>query len=311
MELFTNPNIASVLVERLPCAFAPTVNGKMGTHYAMVLLDKEDNVLYVGSECEHKHGEGVQALHDLGGDATLCYVATAAFKKALAALHASKQQIDIKADYPKDASLLKNYMRVTFNSVWEHACMKHNQRFVSSMFGNPGFEMRRQIAMQQTVDRVAASLLSLPPKDIDRGRFVPGGSITTPGFCVKQVPVYPEVFTCRCVSNQDTGVVYTLEFKNGVDTFARREGGAWVVNEDYIKQWAKEHFTVSTIPQPGKGPKKCLFCAEQFERMSKHTQGARHIDRVLEVTKLVCKATSRMGLRMLNNPRTRSTFIKR
>lgn len=317
MELFQNPNIASVLVERLPCAFAPTVNGKMGTHYAMVLLDKNNNVLYVGSECEHKHGESVQAIHDMGGqDNTLCYVATAAFRKALQALHDSK---DIAIDViqrPKDSCLLENYMGVVFRTVWENACKKHNNRSVAKLFGNPGPTMRRQIAMQRTVNKVSASLLGLSPKEIDCGR--PRGNITS-NFSIKQVPIFPEVFTVKCAPvNQGhssavyhDNYIYRLYFHDDLDAFATRAGGAWTINEDMVKNWAREHWKVNTVAQPVKGDRLCVFCGEQYSRMSKHTQGARHIDRVLEVAKLTCKATSRMGLQMLNNPKTRAVFIKR
>lgn len=311
MELFSNPNVASVLVQRLPCAFAPTVQGKMGTHYAMVLLDKDNNVLYVGSECEAKHGDGVQALHELGDqDSTLCYVATSAFKKALSALHAHKgQHLDSVSMFPKDANLLNGYMRSMFNSVWDMSCDKHNKRFAAFMLGHMPHRLRRRDAMQKTVNHVTSSLLCLAPKLIDVGRMRGPATRT-----VVSEPVYHTIFEVICNDVDEKKFIYKMGFVDG-DVFAVREDGQWTVHEDVVKHWAESHHTIRDFRVKHGGysrpAEKCLFCNETFTRMSKHTQGGKHIDRVLEVAKLTCKATSRMGLQMINNPKTRSVFIKR
>jgi len=307
VELFQNPNVATALVERLPCAFAPSVDGKMGTHYAMVLLDKKGNVIYVGSECEHKHGEGVQVLHEMGDqDSTLCYVVTAAFRKALRTLHDHPDAVLNEKDHrPKDANILTGHMWQMFSKVFSDSIEKHNKHVYERTVCDWSRHDFRLAALQRTVNQVTGSLLGLP-KTIETGSW-PGKGTVLGATVVEQVeyPLVLDVKYSEC---------YTMHFHNWSRSFATREAGSWTVDEDAIKSFAKDNHT--TFERAGRFSKlyderRCLFCAEDFQRMSKHTQGARHIDRVLEIAKLACKATSRMGLQMLNNPRTRSVFIKR
>ena len=321
-SFFNNPNVASAVVERLPCAFATAVNGKMGTHYAMVLLDKKANVIYVGSECEDKHGEGIQAFHDMGdGQQDTCYIAAAAFRKALAKLR-YKGGLGHLVDVPREARQLPLVLEGVFNKVWEQAVNRHNERY-SVRVGSELYEQSSKLrVLEHTVNRVACNVLDIAPgvhhgnfpERIQKQHLVLGGDTYPPVFNV----VLSALGTDTCCGAHwyeklGAGPHPMLYFWDHSIPVAVRYKGSWVLAEDAIKAWAVEHCEVTSVRRhvPYQDPRRaCIFCKEEFKRMSKHLVGAKHIDQVVNLVKLVCKATTRMGLHMLNDPRQRHVFIR-
>jgi hypothetical protein len=85
--------------------------------------------------------------------------------------------------------------------------------------------------------------------------------------------------------------------------------GTWYMDNDRILAFASRNHNCGT-GQGTVSDRTCIFCGESYERMSKHLQGAKHKERVLEVVKLVCKATTPTGLRMINNPKHKSAFFR-
>jgi len=83
MDFFYNPNIALTIVEKVPCAFAPAKDdGSYGAHYVCAMFDEDNNVVFIESQCEAKHGEDViSTMEEMGG--RTCYAYLAALKKVL------------------------------------------------------------------------------------------------------------------------------------------------------------------------------------------------------------------------------------
>lgn len=349
-DMLENPNIGAVVVERLPCAFAPLgKNGEPGTHYAMVLLDNQNNVVYVGSECEHKHGEGIQAIYEMGGySGDVCFAAADAFRKGLRTIHQAKGSIISYREEPKGdglPSILKRVLR----SVWQDAADKHNTRIkeqnsVQWPDDLPGRSFKIK-ALQNALDRTLASILKLPalPDNWKESRVdvLPESRVDVlPEERIKFTNVrWPRIFTIEDRFFSKHEVQYEMTDKsviNGVKLegdenrivmypsgfsmpkskiFAvRDEQSRWSFDADRLKSWAQNHHNPFTdeISHALKLDihRYCVFCQAEFDRMSRHTSGGKHIDRVVEIAQLGCKATTKLGLKLLNSPKHRSVFIK-
>ncbi len=335
--MFANPNIAAWVVERLPCTFAkPNPDGSPGTHYAMVLLDKGGNVLYIGSQCEHENGEGIQALHELGEANDTCFTSSAAFRTVLSKIHAAKgDALPMEPNgawYPNIPPLLGT----TLKAVWATGQQKHNDRTAKyrlSLTEPPDLKLD---SMRHVMDRVMFNVLGLDPQ-VSHGRHQ--DRVHNTSF-VKNEVTYQRIFQIRRKyfsqeelrrSYDDGHVLDGVKLEPGTHTvlcLGRDEGvifairdvaglGKWSFDPEPVKRWAGENYTVFNNEQkkvlghsPQNGKDYCIFCGDWFERMSRHVSGAKHIDRVVEVAKLACLATSRTGLKMLNSPRHRSAFLK-
>lgn len=329
MDMFSNPNIGSCVVEQVPCSFAKSRNGKAGTHYAMVLLSPEGSVLHVSSECERKHGPGIQAFHELGHKGT-CYTVTEAFSHMLQQVNAEGL---LGARPPAPPPEVPPILRKVLESAWISARALHNGRVMLKDSKKP--VSMKVAALQNAVDRVSYSLLNLQPV-IDTG----GMSDRVEPVYQKKQAVYHPVFHVKAVEFLDfhlkpfesetgitiaaPGVYTTLAFdaESLYSAIAVRDQlstgesapGSWAFSQRVATRWASCNYTtfadkeLRQLELPVKG--WCVFCGEQYDRMPRHISGAKHLDRVLEVANLVCKATTTTGLKMLNNPRHRSVFIR-
>lgn len=332
-NFFQNPNAHSVVVDRVPCAFAkPNRDGSPGTHYTLVIFDKNQSVLYVGSECEHKHGEGVQALHEMGGgNEATCFRVTASFSNALNTIKKQRGKAISRYDDAPRLQAGSPLLGQTFQVAWSAMRDKHNKRAESSDSSGdpyPTFGMKG-IMLDNVVRRVSASMLNLPAKvTCGRGKSFdasPCSSISyAPVFRVVETTFrHDTVFGEIVVPAGSTRLALTTN--DSISSFlAVREGNQWHIDSDFVKRVAsRNHNTIENFEKHGwssllrehLGPKihadeYCIFCAESFTRMSKHLKGGRHINRVSEVVALVTRATSSTGLRMINNPRHRNVFIR-
>lgn len=315
-NFFKNTNAHSVVVERVPCAFAKPKSGEpMGTHYTVVIFDKNQSVLYVGSECEHVHGESVQALHEMGGQT--CFSITAKFRAALGRVNTLRGQSI--STYKNDLGELQDVsplMRAAFNTTKNQMINVHNERVQPTKK-----EVSANIvALQKLVDKLTQQMLSLPLV-IDEGRHKQ--NVTTSQKQEVKVPRVLKVEEHTYTYAFDhagmlfpSGSYLRLSPANDYETFAIKEhgvGGRWLVDEQKVRQFANNNHTSIATPELDGlkiSKSKCVFCGETYERMSKHTHGLKHKNRVVDVVKLVCKAISPTGLRMLNNPRYSATFFR-
>lgn len=343
--MFANPNIAAWVVERLPCTFAkPKPDGSAGTHYAMVLLDKNGNVLYIGSQCEHENGEGIQALHELGEANDTCFTSSAAFRKILGKIHASTDHLGELSKVLTVEDTLPPMLRTAMGRVWNEAANKHNKRRMSALADMIIAADRQDLHIQglnRILNRVVYNILNLHPM-IDHGAHQDRVHNTSFAknelkferiFQIRRRPfsehdlkyTYPDGQVINGVKLKEPGnhVVMVINNRNDIgpsdNIFAVRDikPGAWSFDPEPLKRWASDNYTVFNNMQKAAmglsakdGKDYCLFCGDWFERMSRHIGGGKHIDRVVEVGALACKATSHTGLKLLNNPRYRTAFIK-
>lgn len=57
---------------------------------------------------------------------------------------------------------------------------------------------------------------------------------------------------------------------------------------------------------------RCMLCGgEQFKRPAKHITGAAHKDAETKLATYLCRALSPTGIKLFNNPRTKSPFVKK
>lgn len=339
---FKNSNIGAWIVEQVPCAFAkPGRNGEPGTHYVMVLLDKNKNVMYVGSECEHTHGDGIQALHELSeGNTTTCFKSSTAFRAGLGAIHNSKGvQINSSKQQELVNAQLPHMLNAALESVIRTCVKKHNTRVQEQaelsngyiILGNATSADRKNDLMQRVANKVIYHAVNLKP-------------LVTVGKNRGDTPVPPELYQKRDVNyvpivriysrklqsyeydgifqyvpseerptNDQTFVTMMLSGGYEAELVAAQDprNGRWHINDSLVRRWAKQNHTCFNHDRSkafGVSTDTCIFCQEKFSRMSRHMDGARHQNRVMELIQLATRATSRTGLRLLNNPRHFSAF---
>lgn len=354
-----NSNIGAWVVEQVPCSFAkPDKNGKPGTHYAMVLLDKNQNVIYIGSECEHRHGDGIQVMHELGGEnAYSCYKASVAFRDSLAGIHKAKNQIfgyEMQETLKNKRKELPLMLNAALKGVLDTAIEKHNKRIADNTIrtnvltlGDPcsAEEDRKSRLLTTVANKVVYNAIGMKPLQ-STGRFVnawnTGDSRPVPqqtlpeNDAVRQkldssyLPIFNIQLSSYAVkkilnlNDNPDGEVFdknqlftTMVVNDDYDqvVFAVRDprDDRWHIAEEDIRTWAKRnHNPLSRslfMRQLKVSDGHCLFCNERFDRMSRHVQGARHQSRVVEIVQLACRATSRTGLKMINNRRHSSAFF--
>jgi len=299
-DFLSNPNVASVLVEKVPCSFAkPDKHGGVGTHFTMVLTNKAGHIMYVGSECEQKHGDSVEFFHSEGS--ATCFKVTAAFREALASIKNTKGVANYAPDVVLPSS--KN-LKYAINSAWEVMKAAHNSR-ISADYTLP----LKQVALQNTVTKLANHLMTLPKVKLaeDTSETVKRTALVTPLVVMNDLGYSPE-FQYRLCPADNTGIRLAL----------RRYDGSWDVQDDRVLSFAERNadcvnWPVEQSKHHGKVRSTntvCSFCGGTFERMSKHLAGAKHKNRVLEIVRLLCKATTPTGLKMINNPKHRSAFFR-
>jgi len=329
-NFFQNPNANSVVIDRVPCSFAKPHKGSPGTHYTMVIFDKGNNVLYVGSECEHQHGEGIQALHEMSdGNAPTCFNVTSTFRKALNVVKQNKNQfilmanrIDSRSVKPvlKDCSLV---LTKAFDVAWESMVVTHNARATRSAQKPeefPTFGLKGN-ALQSLVNRLTTRLLSLPviphtgnkSLHVSNHHFLENKHVDM--FVVREHTFgYGMEIKDFSYVEFSTHLVLTPADRQALIFAVMNRDGTWTVDEERIRTYAQDNHNFMTNSTGEFSnlikSKHCPFCNMTFERMSKHTHGGKHITRVLEVVKSLTRAMSPTGLRMLNSPRHKYVFFR-
>jgi hypothetical protein len=335
MTFFQNENISSVVVDRVACTFAkPTSDGKMGTHYTVVMFDKNKNVLYVGCECEHMHGEGVSALHEMSGANNTCFKVTAAFKSAL---NFTKGHQGKTIDrYSRNTPSLKGvspFLSNALDTAFMNIIEVHNKR-VPKTDGEIKYPLTGAYGefMQTAVDRLTTNYLRLPTLQ-NTGRHAEKMQESLQHNAL----VRPRIFTVTerkfdypLQFNDETGTPYQVPpstclvlsptENTDVRLAVKPMGKPWLFDGDDIRYRAEylyEGFSHNSawkgIIRERKGFSSdrtyCVYCGRSFTRMPKHAKSDPHRDAVQNLVRLVCRATSSTGLRILNNPRHRnSTF---
>ena len=329
-NFFQNPNANSVVIDRVPCSFAKPHKGSPGTHYTMVIFDKGNNVLYVGSECEHQHGEGIQALHEMSdGNAPTCFNVTSTFRKALNVVKQNKNQfIRIGSRYDtgtakpvlKDCSLV---LTKAFDVAWESMVVTHNDRATKSAQKPeefPTFGLKGN-ALQSLVNRLTTRLLSLPviphtgnkSLHVSNHHFLENKHVDM--FVVREIRFnYDKTIKDSSYVEGATHLVLTPADRQSLVFAVMNHDGTWTVDDESVRTYAQDNHNFMTNSTGEFSnlikSKHCPFCNMTFERMTKHTHGGKHITRVLEVVKSLTRAMSPTGLRMLNSPRHKYVFFR-
>jgi hypothetical protein len=321
-NFFKNPKASSVVVERVPCSFAKASHGKIGTHYTVVIFDENKKLMYVGSECEHKHGEAVQAMHEMGG--TTCFSVTARFRAALNEATSSQKSLT-HLRHNREYKKLENcpLLNAAFEVVHDTMVLTHNKRWMEktprSKFVH--FPVKGP-ALQQIADKLTSKMMSLPEIAF-RGNYA---NRLDPGYAAGKVDTLrPRVFhfseftvanslefSTEILSPGNYLMLSSHETPSEYDALAvRKPNGQWLVDRERVWSFARNSWNpLQDTRQWGISHNRCIYCGETYHRMSRHVQGARHKERVLELINMVCRATSPTGLRMINNPHHRSVFFR-
>lgn len=350
MTFFQNENIHSVVVDRVTCNFAkPTSEGKPGTHYTVVMFDKKKNVLYVGCECEHMHGESIAALHEMSGSDGTCFKVTQAFKDALnfTKNHKNKPIDRYGRQQPKLSGVspfLSNALETAFVNILD----VHNKRVqpaVESSFPLTGVYGD---LLQNTIDRLTTNFLNLPTiqeKGKHEGRLQDGPQhkyVTRPRLFTLRDRKRDYVQTCYMydergnalergpLGEDDKNPPFVIEpgvphlvltpTENAQTVLAVKvKGRPWHICNEVIAQtsehlysgftsdchWAKIIDSQRHVPR---NETYCVYCNRSFKRMSKHVKSEPHRRAVRDTVCFVTRATSSMGLRLVNDRRNRETF---
>lgn len=330
-NFFQNPNANSVVIDRVPCTFAKPSKGSPGTHYTMVIFDKNNNVLYVGSECEHQHGEGIQALHEMSdGKSSTCFNVTSTFRKALNVMKQNKNQfVRIPSRYDregiskpelKDCSLI---LTKAFDVAWESMVTVHNDRATKNAQKNAEFPTfgRKGQALQSLVNRLTTRLLSLPvvphtgnkSLHVSNHHFIENKHVDM--FVVREHTfIYETAIKDSPYAEGATHLVLSPADRPSRIFAVMNRDSTWTVDEESVRSYATDNHNFMTNSAGEFSnlikAKHCPFCNMTFERMTKHTHGGKHITRVLEVVKSLTRAMSPTGLRMLNSPRHKYVFFR-
>lgn len=338
-NFFKNPNANSVVVDRVPCAFAKADrNGNPGTHYTLVIFDKNSNVLYVGSECEHKHGEGIQALHELtAGNSKTCFSVTSTFRKALGVIKDDFKNRTYN-EYSREHQAKKPRMNdcspilsKAFDIAWESMTAQHNKRArqfeedsaAAYVTRFPVFG-KKALKYQLVADMLTSRIMNLPVRpDIGNHASRVSDHATSGVERLRLFEVGETTFNYAVTVPTASGE--SREFMPGTYLVlrpavssrimaVRANDGKWYVDRVAVREYASDEHCFHSQEHGTFGrnisSSRCLFCNEVFQRMTKHTHGNKHVSRVLEVLGLLTKAMSPTGLRMLNNPRHKTTFFR-
>lgn len=341
MSMFTNPNVQSIVVDRVPCAFAKSKDGTTGTHYAMVLFDKNQNVMYVGSECEHIHGPGVQALHEMSdGNSPTCFKVTDAFSKALNQTKAHHMKKMHPYGAPNDLKNNSQLIQSALKMAWERTVSVHNKRYAAL----PEVEYSNNLSakeqmMQRAINRVTQRYLNIPLL-FNNGRK--SSNLQHPPQ-ISEV-VRPQIFTLRSrvlsYDMQPEGMAEPIPAGQRILGLhpAEDESVMWAVRTENT-DWQILHYRIrecsrnvwAGVAGPGnielndngvtfrqlmarknrdshQRQDHCVFCGKSFDRITRHLQSRPHQDAVKAAIEMACRASSPVGLRMLNNRRFSSIF---
>lgn len=313
-SLFNSKKVASAVVASVPCSFAPKDSrGNPGLHKVVVLLDKDGAIQHLTCECLQKHGDGVQAILDLsGGDTTetLCVAQLEPFNKLINMLRRSRRSVTLPG-VQFDQTMFHPLLKAAFNNIFTQANEKHAARAAwVRYFGlklRPDTSCVKASMFQRLINQLVSKHVGIVP-------FV------TENALGREVE-YPALFTVKNktdITVEGSPVMFTLLLRN--HEVAEYSNNTWTQNEEEIRKLAAQHHHFLPRASAGewtwkdnkpiKYDEDCLFCGTSFDRMSRHIQGAKHADNVIATVALACRATTRAGLKMLNNPRHRPVFLK-
>lgn len=292
-----NAKAHTVVHEAVPCAFARPHKGQIGTHTVSVVLDKQGGVISLGCECLSKHGENARAMHalDEGAQDDTCYA-------VLTEVHRTIRVLD------EPSKKLPDALRATLGRASTLRQERQGDRLVYDWALNANERQSR--ALTKVANKVANSVLKLP-----RAYDVGNHSLRVETL-VKQERLYAPIFAIEPVGGPNRQLYLMGDYH--VVTGVPGQLG-WELNklqEDALRTQAKHFYSLSPsaytmhVTNALQLESICVFCGETFDRPTRHTAGAAHADRVVNLAKLVLRATSRLGLQMLNNPRHRTAFIK-
>lgn len=323
------------VIGRIPCAFAPpTKRGERGTHYVAVQLGANSSIRNVWCECQALHGEGIQAMHEMGDGSDTCYAGVEAFNFILRTLRNPEiGYIDFAEHIKKSVELFavgsENPYSVLHQALAQAGFGAQKVRYdrINSRVNLNTLPVSRHLFKHQQMTKVANQVAAQLCKHdvlVDRGvnhhevqNHVVAEKVYPKAFIIEERYIY-KVFIANNrhlfpnVDESEDTLATVAKFERPLHGSrdiigVRTPEGKWNVDTDLIRAWAADHTSLVGGPRD---VGHCYFCESSFDRMSKHISGAKHGERVLEVTKLALKATSRMGLQMINNPRHRSVFFK-
>lgn len=271
----------------------------MGRHYVMLTFDVNHRLVHLTSECEQKVGPDIQGAVELGGN--VCHSTIHLVKSLLYTFHERKDRLIVDTDHKSSLENLPEVLRVAFVDMRD----THNSRINSTTLKR----YDKAAKLQRRANSLTQTILGLPKMArvffIDYHRTE---RVWSSGWARTMQAELPAEFNIPHVLGISIG-------SQGVDSstlFAVRDYGSdgkptpgkWTLNEELLRAWATANHTADGIDSR----KYCIFCGQEYSKMSKHTGGAAHIDKVVEVCKLICRATSSLGLKMLNDPKTRNAF---
>ncbi|NJL54088.1 hypothetical protein HC928_02230 [bacterium] len=286
-------------------------------------------------ECLERGNEGIQFLHEENPNKPTCYAWVAAVEEMLRELRNTKR-LDYYIHRDRPQAIMKNHgvdkipgmscdsVRKLLSSVWI-ACQEQSAARGRTNF-RPGPVPYKQRTLERAVNRVACTMLNIKPlhrvgdkvsQDALQNDLAPVHTAYAPVFAVELNYASSTAYSRIPGVNADVPVDFVLRTTSQtINTVAVRQRDKWFVDRDNCKKLAKEVHGLGVWATFAIGDKAitretCVFCNDSFARMSKHLSGAKHIDRFVEVVNMVCRASSTTGLRMLNNPKHRGTFLRR
>lgn len=303
--------VETCITQRVPCAFAPTKNGRVGKHTVTVVLSNFNELLSLSCECLKRNGPAVQAIHEMGNEYDTCYSVVASFENMVSYIKESDSLLDDKSILTQLRLSHQTMLQVAAEAIWKHAVNVHNERIKQPQAADSvrklhQSRLRKMAMLTKIANRVASKAMGLEP-EVHHGH---GTIRVQPSSYVISETRYYQLFDVRIVpmDNDITSFIMTI----GSDRlpFARRSpAGVWdCFGTDELSDWASRHNSWSNTDL-GASPTRCTFCAESFDRISRHIAGAAHITRVLDIANHVLRATSRFGLQMLNNPNHQHIFL--
>lgn len=270
----------------------PTGTARIQSHVSVPVL------LTAKCECEELHGaQKAHVSYELSGSHEgTCYHHMFALTETLRDI-AAQGKIDRKSFFPRLLSA------VTLNTeilrVWDKALDIHNARFDLNL---PNWEAG--LTIDQPLRRTAilrkALNHELDLKVHANARYAPStGEFLYPPFVSDKPHVTPRPADALLVQYDGDSQTYTARLRTlgAYYTVGERKNGEWIPNTDNMKLWAKAHHVAWNDVDEDQ-VRTCVFCKETYDRMGRHTEGARHIDNTVQVLTHCLRMTGTMGMRV-------------
>jgi hypothetical protein len=327
MDFFSNPNIHSVVTERVKCAFAPaTKDGEYGTHYVVLMRDKKDNLLYVSCECEEGHGTALIAGMDTEeGDTCFSYVSK--LRSSISGVGKKHHGSNPHYDHNGNQTMLSRVV-YALGANAETVRTKRKRQTSGPYFGNSFTGLSEQalgraLALSRAVERVTDTA----------GRYlvVPWATETkTPDMSIPEgghLPTYT-VHTCQrgefkrrpllAFINNEWRIRKTYVLAEwdriappdvpppGAEQWGGRHewGVPFPKDSKYIDgdalSWALENLaesnnSLTVASKTANAGGRCQICRKNYDRISRHINSATHLkdvfNHLVKITKLIGSST--------------------